>query len=150
MEPRYNEGPRDWQNWLSIPNFRYTVEPRYNEPLDNENLSITNDFVFPSNSKKLIYMKKNHYVSRGTQQMFSLKCLIEKQILPRIFYYLRTAKNFWMSVVLMYNFRSLLWPAKCSNIQFVYIVYVIFLLSGLYRSYVLRDIRFRSFAVLCG
>ena len=39
------------QNWLSIPSFRYTVEPRYNEPLDNEDLSITNDFVYPSNSK---------------------------------------------------------------------------------------------------
>ena len=51
VEPRYNEGPRDWQNWLSIPSFRYTVEPRYNEPLDNEDLSITNDFVNPNNSK---------------------------------------------------------------------------------------------------
>ena len=26
--------------------------------------------------------------------------------MPRIFYYLRTAKNFWMSVVLMYNFET--------------------------------------------
>ena len=51
VEPRYNEGPRDWQNWLSIPRFRYTVEPRYNEPQDNEDLSITNDFVYPNNSK---------------------------------------------------------------------------------------------------
>ena len=47
VEPRYNEGPRDWQNWLSIPRFRYTVEPRYNEPLDNEDLSITNGFCLP-------------------------------------------------------------------------------------------------------
>ena len=31
----------------------------------------------------------------------------EKQILPRIFYYLRTAKNFWVNVPLMYNFWSL-------------------------------------------
>ena len=78
VEP--NEGPRDWQNWLSIPSFRYTVVPRYNEPLDNE--------------------------------CFLWHICSEKQILPRIFYYLRTAKNFWMSVVLMYNFRSLLWQAK--------------------------------------
>ena len=28
-----------------------TVEPRYNEPLYNEVLGITNDFLYPSNSK---------------------------------------------------------------------------------------------------
>ena len=32
------------------------VEPRYNDPLYNEILGITNDFLDPSNSK---YMKKN-------------------------------------------------------------------------------------------
>ena len=37
--------------------------------------------------------------------------------MPGVFYYLRTAKNFWMSVVLMHNSRNLLWQAKCSNIQ---------------------------------
>ena len=31
----------------------------------------------------------------------------EKQILPRIFYFLRTAKNFLMIFPFMYNFRSL-------------------------------------------
>ena len=31
----------------------------------------------------------------------------EKQILPRIFYFLRTAKNFLMTIPFMYNFRSL-------------------------------------------
>ena len=30
----------------------------------------------------------------------------EKQILPSIFYYLRTAKNFSMTVPFMYNFRN--------------------------------------------
>ena len=34
----------------------YTVEPRFNKPLYNEVLSITNDFLYPSNSK--IYGKK--------------------------------------------------------------------------------------------
>ena len=29
-----------------------TVEPRYNEPLDNEDLKIANDFPYPSNSKE--------------------------------------------------------------------------------------------------
>ena len=33
-----------------------TVEPRYNEPLYNEVLGVTNDFLYPSNSK--IYEKK--------------------------------------------------------------------------------------------
>ena len=34
----------------------HTVEPRYNEPLYNEVVDITNDFLFPSNSK--IYEKE--------------------------------------------------------------------------------------------
>ena len=36
-----------------------TVEPQYNEPLYNEVFSITNDFVYPSNSK--IYGKVPRY-----------------------------------------------------------------------------------------
>ena len=59
VEPRYNQGPRDWQNLLAIPRFRHTEEPRYNEPLYNEVLGITNDFLYPSNSK--IYEKKPRY-----------------------------------------------------------------------------------------
>ena len=51
VEPRYNEGPRKWQNLFAKPRFRYTVEPRYNEPLYNQVLGITNDFPYPSNSK---------------------------------------------------------------------------------------------------
>ena len=35
-----------------------TVEPQYNEPVYNEVLGITNDFLYPSNSK-IIIMKKN-------------------------------------------------------------------------------------------
>ena len=37
-----------------------TVEPRYNEPLCNEVLDITNDFLDPSNSK--IYEKESRYI----------------------------------------------------------------------------------------
>ena len=59
MEPRYNEGPRKWQNLFAIPRFRYTVEPRYNEPLYNQVLGITNDFPYPSNSK--MYEKEPRY-----------------------------------------------------------------------------------------
>jgi len=33
----------------------YTVEPRFNEPLYNEDLDITNHFLYPNNSK--IYEK---------------------------------------------------------------------------------------------
>ena len=36
-----------------------TVKPRYNEPLCNEVLDITNDFLDPSNSK--IYEKESRY-----------------------------------------------------------------------------------------
>ena len=59
VEPRYNEGPRKWQNLFAKPRFRYTVEPRYNEPLYNEVLGITNDFLYPNNSK--MYEKEPRY-----------------------------------------------------------------------------------------
>ena len=36
-----------------------TVEPRYSEPLYNEVFGITNDFLYPSNSK--IYEKEPRY-----------------------------------------------------------------------------------------
>ena len=37
----------------------YTVEPRYNKRLYNEVLGITNDFLYPNNSK--IYEKEPRY-----------------------------------------------------------------------------------------
>ena len=55
MEPRFYEGPTDWQKLFPITRFRYTMEPRYNEPPYNEVLPgldellvlpITNDFVW--------------------------------------------------------------------------------------------------------
>ena len=59
MEPGYKKRPSDWQNVFAITRFRYTVEPRYNEPLYNEVLGITNDFLYPNNSK--IYEKVPRY-----------------------------------------------------------------------------------------
>ena len=44
------------------------------------------------------------HLTRGTQR---LGICLEKQILPRIFYSLRTAKNLYLTVPFMYNFRSL-------------------------------------------
>ena len=38
---------------------KHTVEPRYNKPLYNEVLSITNDILHPSNSQ--IYEKEPRY-----------------------------------------------------------------------------------------
>ena len=38
---------------------KVTVEPRYNEPLCKEVLDITNDFLYPSNSK--IYENQPRY-----------------------------------------------------------------------------------------
>ena len=70
MKPRYNEGPRKWQNLFAIPRFRYTVEPRYNEPLYNQVLGITNDFPYPSNSK--MYEKEPGYITakpRNSEQI---------------------------------------------------------------------------------
>ena len=66
MEPRYNERPRDWQNVSAITRFRYTVEPRYNETLYNEVLGITNDFLYPNNSK--IYEKVPRYGGTSIQR----------------------------------------------------------------------------------
>ena len=70
VKPRYNEGPRKWQNLFAIPRFRYTVEPRYNEPLYNQVLGITNDFPYPSNSK--MYEKEPGYITakpRNSEQI---------------------------------------------------------------------------------
>ena len=51
---------------------------------------------------------------RGTHRLFSVKCIFtgisvrrSKYCKPKIFYYLRTAKNFQITVPFMYNFRSL-------------------------------------------
>ena len=44
------------------------------------------------------------HLTRGTQR---LSICSEKQILPRIFYSLRTAKNLYLTVPFMYNFGSL-------------------------------------------
>ena len=43
-----------------------TVEPRYNEPLHNETLRMTNDFLYPSNSK--INEKKPRYNETSLQR----------------------------------------------------------------------------------
>ena len=51
--------PRDWHNLFAVPRLRHTVEPRYNEPLYDEVLGITNDLLYPSNSK--IYEKEPRY-----------------------------------------------------------------------------------------
>ena len=40
-------------------NYAYTMEARYNKPLSNKVLGITNDFLYPSNSK--IYEKEHGY-----------------------------------------------------------------------------------------
>ena len=44
---------------------------------------------------------------RGSQLLFSVKYLLEKQLLPIIFSILRTAKNFQMTIPFMSKFRSL-------------------------------------------
>ena len=52
MEPRFNEVPRDWENWFVKSKVRYqTVKPRFNEPLYNEVLGITNDILHPREFK---------------------------------------------------------------------------------------------------
>ena len=65
-EPRCNERPRDWQNVSAKTRFRYTVEPRCNEPLYNEVLGITNDFLYPNNSK--MYAKEPRYGGTSIQR----------------------------------------------------------------------------------
>ena len=54
----------------------------------------------------------NEHVSsdllRGTQRVFSVKFLFEKQIQPSIFFCLRTAKNLQMNYPSMYKFSKLI------------------------------------------
>ena len=51
----------------------HRVEPRYNEPLHNEVLGITNDFLYPSNNK--IYEKEPRYNEgpRDWQYVFAIR-----------------------------------------------------------------------------
>ena len=53
------EGPRDWHNLFALTRLPHTEEPRYNEHLYDEVLGITNELVYPSNSK--IYEKEPRY-----------------------------------------------------------------------------------------
>ena len=151
VEPRYNEGPRDWQNWLSIPSFRYTVVPRYNEPLDNEDLSITNDFVYPIIVKINIYEKESLCKQGHPTNVF---CEIFVRRSKYCLEFSITWGRLKISGWALYSCTIFEAYYGKPNIMQQYsvrlIFYVIFLLSGLYRSYVLRHIRFRSFAVLCG
>ena len=54
--------------------------------------------IEPNNVRKncnVVYLWYPHYDNiRGTQRLLSVKYLSEKQVLPRIFYYLWKAKNF--------------------------------------------------------
>ena len=58
VEPSYEDW-RDYHNLFAIPRLRHTVEPRYNEPLYDEVLGITNDLLYPSNSN--IYENQPRY-----------------------------------------------------------------------------------------
>ena len=48
-----------WRHLFQNLRFPFTVEPWYNEPLFNEVFGITNDFLYPSNSK--MYEKEPQY-----------------------------------------------------------------------------------------
>ena len=57
----------------------------------------------------MLWMKKDHAstaVKQGHPTTFK-NIFSEKQILPRMFYYLRAAKKFYVAVPFMYNFWSL-------------------------------------------
>ena len=70
------------------------------------NLLIMFYLVFSQFLKYAFISVWSHYshLTRGTQR---LGICSEKQILPRIFYSLRTAKKLYWTVLLLYNFRSL-------------------------------------------
>ena len=54
-----------------------------------------------------VFLRRQFPPSEAPNDCFLWNICSEKQILPRIFYHLRTAKNFWVNVPLMYNFWSL-------------------------------------------
>ena len=57
----------------------------------------------------LVMIIKEMIAQQGQQTtVFCEISVQEKQKLPRIFYSLRKAKNFWVTVPFMYNFRSLI------------------------------------------
>ena len=59
MTPCYQRCILLLHHYKRLNNMRGTVEPRFTEPLYNEVLGITNDFLYPSNSK--IYEKGPRY-----------------------------------------------------------------------------------------
>ena len=67
--------------------------------------------------------------TRGSQRQFLEKYLFgeAKLILPTIFYCVRTAKNFCMTVPFVYNFRSLF---QINFLRFSEVLFLIFYFPG--------------------
>ena len=61
----------------------------------------------PSGTDNIVRFQENEQKAGPFNECFVQNICSERQILPTIFYYLRKAKNFLMTVPLMYNFRSL-------------------------------------------
>ena len=65
---------RDWRQVISQVPYNCTVEPRYNEPLYNEVLEITNDFLQPGQNYSKMY---------GTEPRFNEILVITNTIQKR-------------------------------------------------------------------
>ena len=67
-------------------------------------------FLYILSARNGLLRKMRLQYFRGTQRLISVKYLFGEVniafILPRMFYSLRTAKDFKMTVLIMYNFRS--------------------------------------------
>ena len=63
--------------------------------------------LFPAEYRGLCNDLRSNFLRQGhPTTVFCKNICSEKQKLPRIFYYLSTAKNFQMAILIMYNFRS--------------------------------------------
>ena len=94
-----------WDFWLRsfFQKHKLLISPRYKQrPAPDLEKSLDISKILHRKCMNYIFLSRKVSRSGYPKNIFS-----EKQILPRIFRYLRTAKNFYMTVPFMYNFRSL-------------------------------------------
>ena len=84
-----------------VPEDQFMMKVKWQKWLRSQGLYIRGSRKYPRNELVPLFQEHSTTVFRKKKN-----CL-EKQILPRIFYLLRTAKNFWRTVPFMFNFRTL-------------------------------------------
>ena len=105
-----------------VPEDQFMMKVKWQKWLRSQGLYIPGSRKYPRNELVPLFQEHSTTVFRKK------KNCSEKQILPRIFYLLRTAKNFWRTVPFMFNFRTL--SNKFPTILWSLIFHISLLRSG--------------------